>query len=72
MCFVDSAYVNEPTKKISTTGFAFKFYGGEVVYRSKLNISLLSSMEEDLISAVNSSKADRFLRYMLQELGFAQ
>ena len=42
------------------------FTKGEVVYRSKLNIAMLSSMEEDLISAVNSAKADRFLRSMLQ------
>ena len=35
MCFVYNEYGNEPTKRISTTGFDLTFYWGAVVYSSK-------------------------------------
>ena len=71
MCFVGAAYGNEPAKRISTTGFDFTFSGGAVVYRSKTKtINALSSTEAELIAAITAAKTDRFLRSMLQELGF--
>ena len=73
MYSVDDVYRNDPTKRISTTGFAFIFYGGAVVYRSKTkSINALISTEADLIAAVNPSKTARLLRSMLRELGFPQ
>ena len=73
MCFVGVAYVNEPTKRRSTTVFYFTFYEGAAVYRSKTrSINELSTTEAELIAAVTASKTARLLRYMLRELGFPQ
>ena len=73
MCFVDAAYGNEPTKRRSTTGFAFTFSGDEVVYRSKTqSINALSSAVAELIVDVTAAKTDRFLISMLREIGFPQ
>ena len=45
MCFLDTKYGNGPTKRRSTTVFAFTFYVGEVAYRSKTqSINDMSSM----------------------------
>ena len=71
MCFVDSKYGNEPTNRISTTDFAFKFYRGAVVYRYKTqSINVFSSKEAELIADVTSAKTARFLRYILQGFEF--
>ena len=65
MCFVDAAYGNETTKRISTTEFDFTFYGGAVFYRSKSqSINALGSMEAYIIAAVTYSKTNRSLRSM--------
>ena len=72
-CFVDAAYANDPRKRKSTTGFAFTYCGGAIVYRSKTqSITALSSTESELIAAVEAAKGTRFLRSMLKELGFEQ
>ena len=60
MCFVDTAYRNEPTKRISTTGFDFKFYGGAVVYRYKTqSINALSYTEKEIIFDVTDANTSR-------------
>jgi hypothetical protein len=73
ICFVDAAYANDPTKRRSTTGYAFTYSGGAIVYRSKSqSITALSSTEAELIAAVTAAKTARFLRSVLNELGFEQ
>ena len=71
MCFLDAAYLNEPTKRRPTTGFSFKFYGCTVVYRSKTKlINALSPTESDLIDAVTDANTAKFLRSIIWSLGF--
>ena len=66
MCFVDYAYVTEPTKRIFTTGFDSTLYGGAVFYRSKTqSINALSLTEAYLIAAVTYVKTDRLLSSVL-------
>ena len=73
VCFVDAAYGNDPTKRQSTTGYAFTYSGGAIVYRSKAqSIVALSSTEAELIAAVTAAKTAWFLRSVLWELGFPQ
>ena len=70
---MDVAYVNEPTKRRSTTGFDFTFSGGAAIYTYKnQSINELSSTESELIYTVTDAKNDRLLRSMLQDLGFTQ
>ena len=71
--FVDAAYGNDPKKRRSTTGYAFTYSGGAIVYRSKAqSIVALSSTEAELIAAVTAAKTVRYLRSILSELGFEQ
>jgi hypothetical protein len=73
ICFVDAAYANDKTKRRSTTGFAFTYSGGAIAYRSKAqSITALSSTEAELIAAVTAAKTARFIRAVLNELGFKQ
>ena len=73
ICFVDAAYGNDPKKRRSTTGYAFTYSGGAIVYRSKAqSIVALSSTEAELIAAVTAAKTARYLRSILRELGFEQ
>ena len=66
VCFLDDAYVNDPTKRRSTTVFDFTFPRAAVVYRSKnQSINVLSYTEAEPIAAVTDAKTDRFLRSML-------
>ena len=71
ICYVDAAYGNDYKKRRSTTGFAFTYSGGAVVYKSKAqSITALSSTEAELIAAVTAAKTARFIRSVLTELGF--
>jgi len=73
ICFVDAAYANDLKKRRSTTGYAFTYSGGAIVYRSKAqSITALSSTEAELIAAVTAAKTAKFLRSILHELGFTQ
>jgi hypothetical protein len=73
ICFVDAAYGNDPKKRRSTTGYAFTYAGGAIVYRSKTqSIIALSSTEAELIAAVTAAKTARYIRAVLSELGFKQ
>ena len=73
VCFVDAAYANDKPKRRSTTGFAFTYSGGAIVYRSKAqSITALSSTEAELVAAVTAAKTARFVRAVLSELGFPQ
>ena len=73
VCFVDAAYANDLAKRRSTTGYAFTYSGGAIVYRSKTqSITALSSTKAEFIAAVTAAKTARFLRSILTELGFPQ
>ena len=73
MCLVDASYVNEPTKRISTTVFDFIFSGSAVVYRSKTQlINTLSYTEIDIVSAVTDSNIDGLFWSMIWEIWFPQ
>ena len=71
--YVDAAYGNDPKKQRSTTGYAFTYSGGAIVYRSKAqSIIALSSTETELIAAVTAAKTARYIRSVMSELGFPQ
>ena len=71
--FVDAAYANELIKRRSTTGYAFTYSGGAIVYRSKTqSLTALSSTEAEFIAAVTAAKTAKYIRSILAELGFAQ
>ena len=71
--FVDAAYGNDPKRRRSTTGYAFTYAGGAVVYRSKAqSITAQSSTEAELIAAVTASKTAIYIRSILKELGFEE
>ena len=73
VCYVDAAYANDPKKRRSTTGYAFTYSGGAIVYRSKSqSITALSSTEAELIAAVTAAKTALYLRSILKDLGFPQ
>ena len=73
MCFIDSAYVNEPTKRRYTTRFASTFSRGAVIYRSRTqSINALSLTEKEIVTDVTYAKTASLLRYMLWYLGFPQ
>ena len=73
ICFVDAAYGNDPKRRRSTTGYAFTYSGGAIVYRSKAqSITAQSSTEAEFIAAVTAAKTARYLRSVLTELGFSQ
>ena len=73
LCFVDAAYGNNPDKRRSTTGYAFTFCGGTIVYKSKAqSITALSSTEAEFIAAVTAAKTARYIRSILADLGFPQ
>ena len=61
-------------KRRSTTGFAFTYCDVAIVYRSKTQgVNALSSTEAEFIAAVTTAaKTARYLRSMLNKLGFPQ
>ena len=71
--FVDAAYANDLAKRRSTTGYVFTYSGGAVVYRSKTqSLTALSSTEAEFIAAVTAAKTAKYIRSVLDELGFKQ
>ena len=58
LCFVDAADTNDLRKRRSTTGFAFTYCGGAIVYRSKTQcVNALSSTEAEFIADVNAANS---------------
>ena len=73
ICYVDAAYGNDPKRRRSTTGYALTYAGGAIVYRSKAqSITAQSSTEAEVIAAVTAAKTVRYIRSVLDELGFPQ
>ena len=70
---MDAAYGNDPKRRRSTTGYAFTYAWGAIVYRSKAqSITAQSSTEAEFIAAVTAAKTAIYLRSVLNELGFNQ
>ena len=73
LCFVDAAHGNDPRKRRSTTGYAITYSGGAIVYKSKTqSLTASSSTEAEFIAAYDAAKAVRYLRFVLEELGFPE
>jgi len=71
--FVDAAYANDLAKRRSTTGYAFTYSGGAIVYRSKTqSLTALSSTEAEFIAAVTAAKTAKYIRSILADLGFEE
>ena len=71
MCFMDYAYLTDPTKRRFTTEFDSTFSEGAVVYRYKnQSVNAMNSTEAYIIAAVTVVKTARFLSSMIRELGF--
>ena len=62
---------NDLRKRRSTIGFAFTCYGGAIVYKSKTqDVNASSSTEAEFIADVTAAKTARYIRSMLNKLGF--
>lgn len=72
-CLVDAAFGNVKTKRKSTTGYSIMLAGACIAYRSKTQTqTALSSTEAEFYAAVSVAKVARYLRSILQELGYPQ
>ena len=72
-CFVDASHGSDPRKMRSITGLVCTYCGGAIVYRSKTQeLSAGSSTEAEFIGAYTAGKVVRYLRNVLQQLGFRQ
>ena len=64
--YVDTIHSNELNKRISTTGYVFTFCGGSIVFKSKTqSLTTGSSTEAEFIVAHSTSKAARYLLFLL-------
>ena len=71
--FVDASYGTELRKRRSITGFVFTFCGGAIAYKSKTQtLTASSSTEAEFIAAYDAAKTAKYLRYVLQDLGYEQ
>jgi Reverse transcriptase (RNA-dependent DNA polymerase) len=71
--YVDTAYGTDSSTRRSVTGLAFTLGGGAIAFRSKLQpVVATSSTEAEFIAAVQAAKMAKYLRSVLNNLGFAQ
>jgi hypothetical protein len=71
--YVDAAHANDLRNRRSTTAYTFCIANAVVAYRSKTqSITATSSTEAEFLAAVSAAKTARYLRSILQELGFEQ
>ena len=70
---VDAAHATDLLNRKSVTGLVFSLAGGAIAYKSKLQACVAtSSTEAELYAAVSAAKIAKYLRTVLQELGFPQ
>ena len=70
---VDAAHATDLSTRRSVTGLVFSLAGGAIAYKSKLQTTVAtSSTEAEFIGAVHAAKIAKYLRSVLQELGFEQ
>jgi hypothetical protein len=71
--YVDAAHTTDSRTRRSVTGFILTFCGAAIFYRSKVQTTIAtSSTEAEFIAAVSASKAIKYIRSILLELGCAQ
>jgi hypothetical protein len=71
--FVDAAHAVDVKTRRSITGLVFRLAGGAIAYKSKMQATVAtSSTEAEFIAAVHAAKIAKYLRSVLEELGFAQ
>lgn len=71
--FVDANWGGDRSHQRSMTGLMIMLTGGVIVYKTKFQSAVsLSSVEVELSAAAEAGKITLYLRYILQELGFAQ
>jgi Reverse transcriptase (RNA-dependent DNA polymerase)/GAG-pre-integrase domain len=71
--YVDAAYGTDSSTRRSVTGLAFTLGGGAIAFRSKLQpVVATSSTEAEFIAAVQAAKMAKYLRSVLNDLGFTQ
>jgi Reverse transcriptase (RNA-dependent DNA polymerase) len=71
--YVDAAHATDLTTRRSITGLAFMLCGGPIAYKSKVQSTVsTSSTEAEFIAAVQAAKIAKYLRSILDELGYAQ
>jgi hypothetical protein len=71
--YVDAAYATDTLTRRSITGLVFCLAGGTIAYKSKMQATVAtSSTEAEFIAAVHAAKLAKYLRSVLEELGFAQ
>ena len=65
--FVDSTHVNNFHRCRSTTGLVFMFYGGAIVYKSKMQLLTAgSSTKAEFIAAHTAAKIAHYLQMVLK------
>jgi hypothetical protein len=70
---MDAAHATDMIQRKSVTGLLFMLAGGVIAYKSKLQVSVAtSSTEAELYAAVDAAKIGKYLRSVLDELGFVQ
>jgi hypothetical protein len=71
--FVDAAHAVDIKTRCSITGLVFWLAGGAIAYKSKMQVTVVtSSTKAEFIVAVHAAKIAKYLRSVLEELGFAQ
>jgi hypothetical protein len=71
--YVDAAHATDTSTRRSVTGFILTVCGAAVCFRSKVQTTIAtSSTEAEFIAAVSASKAVKYLRSILNELGCPQ
>jgi Reverse transcriptase (RNA-dependent DNA polymerase) len=71
--YVDAAHATDILTRRSVTGFIITFCGAAICYRSKTQTTVAtSSTEAEFIAAVTASKAVKYLRSILEQLGCPQ
>ena len=71
--YMDAAHATDMIQRKSVTGLLFMIAGGVIAYKSKLQVSVAtSSTEAELYAAVDAAKIGKYLRSVLDELGFVQ
>jgi hypothetical protein len=69
--FVDASYAADPKTRRSITGIIFCYGGAAIAYKSKLQTTVAtSSTESEFYAAVHAAKIAKYLRSVLDELGF--
>jgi hypothetical protein len=71
--YVDAAHATDLLTRRSITGIVFMLCGGPIAYKSKIQSTVsTSSTEAEFLAAVHAAKIAKYLRSILNELGYTQ